>query len=90
MQCKIIRTSVFLILIQFLVKYITPIQSSSTLLSPQGTDGISFQKLKSKKNSILKFGICIKMQHIVSLKQSADHTHFLTEKRKSELLPDCG
>lgn len=31
------------------------IKLTSALLSPQGTDEINFQKLKSKKNLVLKF-----------------------------------
>lgn len=59
-------------------------------LFPQGTEKINFQKLKSKTDSVPKFGIFTKTQQLGSLKQLANHTHFLNRKRKSELLPECG
>lgn len=63
------------------VKYIMYIKITSTLLTPQVTDKNNFQKLESKKNLVLKFCVFTKMQNLVNLKQSADHTYFITWKR---------
>lgn len=40
------------------------IKITSALLPPQGTDTIDVQKLKSRKNLVLKFDVFTKMRHL--------------------------